>query len=190
MSKCFVYPSAICLFAACGCSTLSVSYDYDSTADFSQYKTYAWLESKGKAHSDPRIDNDLLDGRIRRSVDAELGLKGLSRVPEPEADLLVGYHVTLDRKIEVSTVDSTYGYGRGPAWGRYGYGGRIDVPETRVDQYDEGTLLLDLVDRKTQRLVWRGSATDRVELERHPEEREESLRAAVKEMLGSFPPPK
>lgn len=189
MRSSFVCAATTCILAACGCSSLSVSYDYDTAADFSQYKTYAWLESKGKGPSDPRIDNDLLDGRVRRSVDAELALKGLTKAPETEADLLVGYHVTLEEKIEVSTVDSTYGYGRGPGW-RYGYGGWYGAPETRAYHYDEGTLLLDLVDRKTERLVWRGSATDRVELELHPEEREEGLRAAVKAMLAGFPPPK
>lgn len=82
-----------------------------------------------------------------------MGSKGKKKKAATErADFLVRYHAALDRKIDGSTIDRYYGPRLGgPA-----------VSETVVREYDEGTLLLDMVDRQTGRLLWRGSAQARV----------------------------
>ena len=74
-----------------------------------------------------------------------------------------------------------------PAWGRYGWARSAEVT---VDQYDEGTLILDVIDSCTEKLIWRGMAIDRVEFSARPEQRDERVRLAVEKMLASFPPPR
>lgn len=177
------------LVVAClsGCDSMQIRHDYDPAADFSRLKTYAWMAAREGAVQDPRLDSSLLESRVQGAVDVELGTKGYA--PETvgaQADFLVGYFATLDKKVDVSVMNDYYGYGPGPGW-RYGYwGGPSSV---YVDEYEEGTLILDIVDAKTKKLLWRGSATDRVDLSSSPERKQERIRDAVRRILATFPPP-
>lgn len=172
---------ALCAF---GCSSLQVGYDYDPSVDFSRYRTWYWLPPT--SDGDPRTSNDLLNARIRNAVEEALAAKGYRRAPTGEGDFGVGYHTAIEGKLDVRTIDTYYGYG--PGWGHYGGLGGMGT-ETYVDQYDQGTLLLDVVDARTHRLAWRGSASARVVEGLQPEERAARIRKAVDEMLAKFPPP-
>jgi hypothetical protein len=58
------------------CSSVQVNMDYDPTEDFSTYKTFAWLPKSSEPTGDYRIDNELLDARIRAAVDRNLQERG------------------------------------------------------------------------------------------------------------------
>lgn len=174
-----------------GCSTMEVSFDYDPKADFAGLKTYDWLKEPQKPTGDPRIDgNTILKNRIHEAVDAALAARGFRKV-ESNPDFLVAYHVSLDRRRSVQTLNSYYGYG--PGWG-YGYGAAYrpgywaGAPETYVYEYEEGTLILDIVDPKNRELMWRGSAQDEVHFTSTPEKDQTQITEAVHEMLENFPP--
>lgn len=177
---------------AAGCSTLEVGYDFDPKADFSGLSTYAWLDKPQKPTGDPRIDgNTILRDRVHLAVNTELEARGFRKV-EKNPDFLVAYQVTLDRQRSVQTLNSYYGYG--PGWG-YGYGAAYrpfwaGTPDTYVYEYDEGTLILDIVNPKDKELMWRGSATDEVNFKSTPEKNQAQIDKAVHELLVHFPPKK
>jgi len=166
-----------------GCSGFKVSSDFDPEVDFSKYGSYAWLPRPDPT-KDPEASrrDGLLIQRIERAVDASLTTKGMRRV-EPEAgpSLLVTEHISVEQKLRVNTTNYGYGYGR---WGYYG-GGYTD---TYVDQYEEGTLILDFIDAQTKQLVWRGSVQSRLRDESTPEARDARVRAAVNAILDRYPP--
>ncbi len=173
------------------CSTMEVSFDFDPNADFKGLKTYAWLEQPQKPTGDPRIDgNTILQNRIHAAVDAELAARGFRKVSS-NPDFLVAYHVSLDKRRSVQTLNNYYGYG--PGWG-YGYGAAYrpgywaGAPETYVYEYEEGTLIVDIVDPRNKELMWRGSAQDEVHFTSTPEKEETQLKEAVQRMLENFPP--
>lgn len=175
-----------------GCSTMTVNSDYDPSESFKGLRTYDWIPGGRKPTGDPRIDdNTLLDTRVRNAVDRELAAKGFRRLTDGQPDFWVVYHVTLDKKTDITTLNSYYGYG--PGWG-YGYGypyrpyGWGGPPETYVYQYEEGTLLLDIVEPETRKLIWRGHATDEVQFSDSPGKREEQVNEAVRRILALFPP--
>jgi len=176
-----------------GCSTIEVNHDYDPKANFAGLKTYEWLKEAQKPTGDPRIDgNTILENRIHQAVDAELAARGFKKVTgNADADFLVAYHVSLDKQRSVQTLNSYYGYG--PGWG-YGYGASYrpgywaGSPETYVYEYEEGTLILDIVNPKNKELMWRGSAQDEVHFKSTPEKDQTQLNEAVHMMLESFPP--
>ena len=60
--------------------------------------------------------------------------------------------------------------------------------ETRVREYEQGTLLLDFVDPETRQLLWRGSASARIRPSSSPEESQKRANEAVAAMLERFPP--
>lgn len=167
-----------------GCSTVTIMSDYDPTAvdACADYKTYAWLEPpKG---NDPRVHNDLVETAIISAVDTELAARGYTEVTSGPADFLIGYHLDIQGKFNVTHVNDYYGYSYGYWAPRYGAG----YSQTYVDQYDEGTLLLDIVDGKSNKLVWRGTARAELDEYANPRKRRERLDSAVQRLISDFPP--
>lgn len=172
--------------ASTGCVGFAVNSDYDPNADFSGFRSWYWLPPSPSG--DPRIDNDLVANRIRTAVEQSLAARGFAKTSTGEGSFGLGYHGFIEGKIDVQTIDRYYGYGRG--WGHYGGGYGGVATETYVDQYDEGTLIIDIVDTGSQKLVWRGSTSARVSETDSPAERDERTRAAVDAILAKFPPEK
>jgi hypothetical protein len=86
--------------------------------------------------------------------------------------------VTIDTRTDLNTVPVGYG------WGWWGFAGT----ETYVDQYEQGTLILDVIDAGSNKLIWRGSAAARVVDDKTPEERTRRVNEAVEKILERFPP--
>ena len=171
--------AALLALALVGCSSVRVSTDYDPQADFSALRSYAWLAESQPPTGDPRIDNALVDARIRGAIDAQLAERGLRRVEAPEADFLVAYHVAVERKLDVQTVYRSYGRA---GWGGAGYS------DTVVRDYEEGALLIDFLRPGAGDLLWRGSAQTRLREQRTPEARDGYVREIVAKILDAYPP--
>ena len=102
-----------------GCSSLSVSYDYDNNVDFAQYRSFAWMAKPDAMPADAaqaQQRNDLLDRRIRSAVEDEMAARNINQDPSGP-DVLVVYHVGLQDKIQVTD----WGYNYSPYY--WGYGG-------------------------------------------------------------------
>jgi len=169
------------LLGLTACSSIQVTTDYDPQTNFTALRSYAWLANARKPSDDPRLHNSLVDARVRAAVDRELAAKGYSKTEPASANLLITYYLGLESKIDVHTIHSSYGYGyRG--W----YGGM--GTETMVDQYDEGSIILDVLDPQGSDLLWRGTGSARVSTSNSPEERENRINQAVSKILASFPP--
>lgn len=164
-----------------GCaSSFEVHHDWDRDADFTQYKTFSWLERETPKAGSARVTqrrNPLLEKRIQSAVEGQLTSKGLVRV-EGTADLVVAYHTGREDKIDIST----YGYRYGCDY--WGYGGR----EIDVYHYKEGTLIVDLIDSRSRELVWRGSATGTVKDNPTADQLEKKLNEVVKKLFQEYPP--
>ena len=117
-----------------------VNVDSDPAAPFATYKTYAWIEGTP-------APNPLNQDRLHSAVDAHLALAGL-RMNTTNPDLIVTTHVTTKERQELVV----NGFGYGPWWGG-GYG------TANVETSVEGTLVVDLYDANTKKMVWRGVAT-------------------------------
>jgi hypothetical protein len=163
-----------------GCSGMSIRTDYNPGADFTKYSTYAWLATPETG--DARVDNALVEGRIKAAVDQALTAKGYRQVAPDQATFWVGYHLSIEGRMDVNTVNSYYGYG----WGRGYYGPAYT--DTQVYYYNQGTLLIDIVDAQAKELAWRGSAEAEVKPDVPPEERSKRINSAVAQVLERFPP--
>jgi hypothetical protein len=168
---------------AAGCSTISVKYDFDKEADFAAYGTFAWLQEPVSAVGDAKAAkqmNTLLDKRIRTAVEAELQARGMT-VNTETPDVLLVYHTGVDSKIDVTD----WGYSYPTRYGGWYGGSNIDVYE-----YEEGTLIVDLIDARSNQLVWRGEATKTLEDNPSPEQMDQNLREVVGRMFANYPPAK
>jgi len=113
-----------------------VNVDSDPAAPWATYKTYAWIEGTP-------APNPLNEDRLHASVDAGLAARGL-RMNTTTPDLFVTTHVATQERQELVP----NGFGSGPWWGG-----------ASIETYVEGTLVVDLYDAKTKKMVWRGVAT-------------------------------
>lgn len=130
-----------------GCSEgLRVYTDYDRSFNIRQFKTYQWASQKDiEVRSNPLYYNELTDKRIKNITDGQLQIKGLTRVDD-EPDVIIHYHIVVDDR--VSFASDPYGL-YGPYWMR---------PQGNAIAYKVGTLIIDIMDRETNSLAWRGYA--------------------------------
>jgi hypothetical protein len=181
---------SLALLAVSCAPRLQVQTDYSPQADFTKLRTYAWLPRAQPASGDPRVDSGLVEGRVRRAVNTALAAKGFHEVaPSSEPDFYVAYQAAIENKINVRSTPTYYGY-RG-WWGR-GFGPPVGMvgSSTTVHQYDLGTLVIDVIDRERDDLIWRGSAQAKLSKSQRgtPAERQEAMNEAVAQILEDFPP--
>ncbi|MEJ2482282.1 MAG: DUF4136 domain-containing protein, partial [Gemmatimonadota bacterium] len=155
------------------CSSKSASVDFDDNYSFSGKDTYAWLDASGQRGT----GNDMTHRRVVRSVDAALAERGFRQVPLESAALAVAYHVSA----EDQRVYDTYGYGTG-RWSAY------EGTTTTERVFTEGSLTIDLFDTARKELVWRGTASETIDPSASPEQRDEIVARAVRDMFDGFPP--
>lgn len=154
--------------------------DHDPQVDFDAYRTYAWMPREGSAETQLP---EHLQLRLRRVSEEVLATKGFEPAPAPpQADLLLTYYLGLNNELRIDYV----GYGPTTPWG-YGYWPGFNYGFTDVREYTKGTLVLDIVDAETRRLVWTGTLKTTVQSANPPGNRVEK---AVKKLLKDFPPKK
>lgn len=189
MTKSMRWMAAFLALAAAGCSDIKVNTGAVPGATFAKSGTYAWLPEPPVIHAGPVIDRTALDKRVRTAVDAEMPRRGFTLDTTGTPTYFVGYHAALQSSLDSKTLDEKYGYGATYAWG-YGSDGRWGFgPDRQVQSsYSQGSLILDVVNPQTKKLVWRGSAEGPVVLDATPEERQKRVNDAVKGILAQFPP--
>jgi hypothetical protein len=173
------------------CAAVRVSTDYDDTVDFTSFETYAWLDppmreasrDEGGPSGDPFTQNTLVDKRVREEVDAWLTAHGYRQAgaEDEQVDFLIRYDLVSQPVTRDSPVIVTGGFGR---YG-YGYGVGSGVGYSPSNTYQEGTLILDVIDPGTQQLLWRGSGTSQ---SRDPHMKPERLHKSIGAILERFPP--
>src|SRR5882672_565577 len=147
-----------------------VKTDYDRSVDFSQYKTYSWEKVQTR---DP-----LWVARIKEAVNAALTAKGWTPVESGGDVAILAMEMTQNHR----TLNTYYdGFGGGWHWG-----GGLAHATTTVDNYKDGTLVVDLFDAKTKKLIWRGSASDT--LSDKSDKNIKNLDKGVQKMFDHFPP--
>mgnify|MGYP003638382219 CR=1 FL=1 len=173
--KLFKFIPFLALFIFTSCNTVRVASDYDKQANFTEYNSFAFYK--------PGIDkakiSDLDKKRIMRAIEAEMTAKGMSKSKTPA--LLVSIFTKEKNRIDV--YNNNYGYGWG--WNPYWYGG--GYYGSTVSTSTEGSLYIDLIDMKTNALVWQGVGTADL-VASNMEKKEQRIREIVAKILAVYPP--
>ena len=156
------------------------SYDFDKSANFAAYKTYAQKDGT-------KVGQPLIDDRISAAIDSAMASKGFTKSDKP--DVVVVYHIAFDKQKDISTYSSGYGGGYGPyGWG-YGGGWAGGTSTTQVRDILVGTLVIDLADTAKKQIVWRGMATkEGIDVQAKPEKRDKKITEAVTKIFKNYPP--
>ena len=189
MKNIYLFNFLVIVFFISGCSTLKVTNDYNPDFSFAEFQFYNWIPDVPATTGDPRIDgNTLLHDRVRNAIDDQLAAKGYVKSKTDKPDFWVTYHFTLDKQTEIQTINGYYNYGPGWGWRNRDYYSPYYGSETYVYTYEQGTLIVDIVDPSNRKLVWRGSVTDKVNFSNTPEQKIQKIREAVARLFMQFPP--
>ena len=174
-----------------GCATRpAVTTDYDSTYNFAALKAFSIKETKQESKEDLLISPFTL-GHVQALIGAELSKKYNLASASIQPDFIVSYHLVMEEKLEANQFNTMYGVG---GWGRgYRYPSPFmqrSVFDSPVQVYDQGTLIIDVVDAKNQQPIWRGVSEKRLSRGLSPQKQRDVLTGAVLETLAQFPPVK
>jgi len=160
------------------CSSYKVTYDYDVTASYARYKTFDYYTSKKGTGG----TTSLMDKRVRASVERELQAKGFVMETKADPDFLVTYYPVVTNQKVRTTVRSGWGWGYRPFYGGVG------VSTSRVHNHKEGTIVIEIVDFKSNQMIWQGAAAGALTGLNNPEDADEVVPKAVRDILAKFPP--
>ena len=173
---------ATAMLAACATGP-QVRTDYDPTTDFGKYRTWSFYSPIAMEESGY---STWISDRIKDNVRKEMEARGY-RYVEASPDLQVNFQGVVQDRTEVfsmprSGVQYFYNYRRNayvgvPVW----------YDDTHVSRYREGTLTVDLVDARANRLLWTGSAIGRIPAKQSPEKRAVAVEQAVAAVFARYP---
>jgi hypothetical protein len=125
------------------CASTNISSFVERGIDVRQYRTYSWGPADVQATGDPRLDNnEFFQERIRAAVEQQLSRRGFEKTAAEAPDLLIHYHASVEQQVNINGFDQRY----------------MSCEDCEPYVYDAGTIVVDLVDARTHRLVWRGWA--------------------------------
>lgn len=164
------------------CSGTKNTFDYDSSADFSQIKTYQWNHQASKAFAKA---NPLIDKRIITAIEDNLTRKGVMKAES--ADIKVSYTVGFEKKLKTGGLSA----GVGMSVGKSNRGNISLSSGNQIKQTIEGTLIVDMVDTKNGDLIWRSTTVKPVkDRDASPEDSKKRIGQLVYQMFENFPPEK
>jgi hypothetical protein len=182
MNRKLLVIAAVLLLAGCA-SQMRVRTDFDPKADFSNYRTFAWMSDDPLigADDESKSVSPLNRQRIVNAIEAQLIAKGFQKAADRNsADFVLSYTVGARDRIDLDSYPVPY---RGPwTWGWPPYARDVDVTT-----YREGTLAIDIFDGRTRQPVWHGAATKRI-TEQDVARAAEQIPPAVRDILANFPP--
>jgi hypothetical protein len=148
MRKLTLIFTAVAALAIAGCATMNVSSHVERNVTFSDYLTYDWGPPDNLPVGDPRLDNNaFFNDHLQGAIEKKLAAKGYEHAVNGQPDLLIHYHAAVNQKLDVYEVDNRYGYCYGNC-------------QPQIADYEQGTLVVDVVDARTNKVVWRGWAQD------------------------------
>lgn len=177
MSKVSTFVLCAAFVAVSGCAS-NVAIDYDPDYDFTTFRTYRWYEPELQ-RGDALAANPLARNRVVEAVDRALAEKGFRLVDGQESDFLVFVHAASRDRVQVHEGGGFY-YWRGP----FMFGSR----PVYVDDYEEQTLFVDVIDPDTRELIWRGSQVRAVQNYNDPIKAQAVMDKIVWKILKDFPP--
>ena len=168
--------------AACT-SGPKVRVDADPSANLASYKTFAFFEELA---TDKSQYSTMITSRLKDATRREMKRRGYEEVTQ-SPNLLVNFSTNVESRTDVQSTPSAsggfYAY-RGGMYGAWG-GYPTDVHTTH---YQQGTLVIDLVDAEKRQLVWQAVAEGRLS-KKAVENPTESIDALIANMFEKYPVP-
>ncbi len=185
---------AALLFAGCASGPPKPMVDFNQSYDFSGVRTIAFYKHSGEVIGEnPMQISDIQRERADLALRQALEKRGYRFVDDAsQADLLLSWHLATETKTDVRTYETPaygpyYGYGPYNRYSRYSCWSCMPTQtEVSVQNYTEGTFIVDLIDPELDKSVWRGVIQSR--LKKDTGKDQAKLNAAADAIFAPFPP--
>jgi hypothetical protein len=178
-----VVPIIFSLAILVSCSDTTFRSDYDKTVDFTQYKTLSYY---GWAKDSDKILNQFDKERIEGAFATEFMNRGMD-FKQTGGDITVSLFIVMDQKTGATAYTTHMGYGGYGGYGYPGWGWGMGASSTTYNEYDYyvGTLVCDVFDTESKKLVWQGVVSG--EIDDNPKSRERNIPRVVQEIMKKYP---
>lgn len=177
------------LLSACS-KSVTYSTDRAPTANFQQYRTFLIADYyRFRNDKDPILHSDLNRERIIALISSQLYDKGLHRADEDAlAELWVKFRIDIQTQQEFQqSFNNNWGWSRWGAWNPFFYPWGMPMVTTYQNQYEELTLVIDIIEAGSERLIWQGWGFARIDRKRRKlGQLQETL---IRTLLSEYPYP-
>jgi hypothetical protein len=160
------------------CTKFAVRTDRKPDADFTRYRTFAWMTIAASPPNDQDTGSRGLDKRIYSAVEVALQRAGYVPASSGDADLLLTFRILKEDGYDDEHI---------PYAAQWRRGAYLEAMHASPDSYERGTLIIDAVDRAENTLAWRGSASARLLPHMSYDKRAERAEDAVAQIMATFP---
>ncbi len=177
-------------FLVGGLHAQKVIRDYDQSVDFSSLKKFGWVkkESLPIVRADPKDQDPAQDAALNQlildSLKSRLEARGFV-LDQESPDFLVGYIGVAKYSLGSTEFGLDTQGGPDPSYTSYGHWRPFYATVSDANLKREGTLMIDMVDPRTNKLMWRGTARDTVD---NPKKAPKKVERAIRKLLSKFPP--
>jgi hypothetical protein len=181
--KLFIYSvtALLSLLFFSACSTPStVDYDRTLLVQMRNYESYSIVPREERSAGQHLSLTEIVDRRVVQAIHQSLQERGL-RPDENSPDCRIAFFTTTEKRTEMQDLGLAGGYYR-HGWKSGGWSSYAPVS---IDEYEEGTLILDVIDTQSGQLAWRGATSRRLG---HSAPNEGEVQTAVSQILTEFPP--
>jgi hypothetical protein len=154
----------VLLFAATAFA-VEVKSDYDRSFDLQKLRSFKFSDQSQRPPKDALAHNELAAKRLRNAIQNNLAALGMGQ-QHAEADFEVAYYATLEKQAQITTSGRPR-WGAGTVW---------------IDEYVQGTAIVEFRDVKSGELVWRGFVTGTVD----PDKSEQKINKGIKKLIERF----
>jgi hypothetical protein len=162
---------------------------FDKEYDFTKPKTFGWhpdgageVKMLQQSGDDPVKLNERFEPVFKDAIATALAKRGLVLATNGKPDIVIHYYVLIGPNSE-SQFRGQF-VGAVPPWGLPDFA----MTTTSFKVFEQGTVVLDLMDAARKEIVWRGVAETEIERQRMPAERDARIRQGIADLLKKFPP--
>ncbi len=171
------------VFAGCT-SLVNVQTESGDSANLTGLKTYDWLQTNTPPAESVRVNNSEVVGLVRDAVEKSLQKKGYTRDEAGNPDFVVTWFGAIEAKVKKESIDHFY---RTTGYGAVATQLAPKKEGAVIMEYEEGTILIDVLNPKSHETIWRGSGTDRLLKEMNEAEAATYINRMVGQILKDFP---
>jgi len=154
---------------------LQVSYDYDSSVNLKQFKTFK-VEAEHNIEQDPLLGSELNRRRLGDAVVEVMESKGY-KLDQQNPEIIVRFMTDVKERQQVRS-NNMYS----PYMWWYGGGNNISTYN-----YQESRFILNIYQKNSDRMIWQGWAAGKVKAPTKKEDRETMVKNTMADILRTFP---
>lgn len=191
------YPAIFLLILTClavsfilsSCSSVSKvlggRHKYDHAQNFESMQRYNFSPTPVQIRNNPNFRFIQSSGAVL-AIENAMAAKQIRKERYDVPDFWLNYYFTGEQDITAGQLNQLFGYNLGLAWDdKYGTGQGIANTD---HHFSRRTLIIDLVSREGNRLIWRGSAPTNITRQYPESQKRDALNSAVEVILAPFPP--